>query len=154
MSNDCYEYDITTRTVKSMLIQNEPTTVVKLKSIWSLLQSREGIIKNGVISTDGSWKDQRELKNILFRNRYNISNASSAVVIIDKEDDWKQKEAITIKITSKTSNIKEQLTKAFTMEAIAILASTQILKWFKHEAEITTDCRGALDKLNFGYVES
>ena len=154
LSNDCYEYDITTRKVKSMLKQNAPTTIVKLKSIWSLLQSKGRIIKNGVIYTDGSWKDQREMKDILFRKSYNLSDASSAVVIIDKEDDWKQKEAITIRITANTSNMKEQLTKAFTMEAIAILAATQILKWYNHEAEITTDCRGVLNKLNYGYVES
>ena len=110
-----------------------------------MLQSKGRIIKNGVIYTDGSWKDQREMKDILFRKSYNLSDASSAVVIIDKEDDWKQKEAITIRITANTPNVKEQLTKAFTMEAIAILAATQILKWYNHEAEITTDCRGVLD---------
>jgi hypothetical protein len=51
-----------------------------------------------------------------------------------------KKEAITIRLTAETENVKEQLTKAFTMEAIAILAAAQIVEWFKIDVEITTDC--------------
>jgi len=40
------------------------------------------------------------------------------------------------------------------MELIAILAATQLLNWFNHLADITTDCKGAMDKLNHGYIES
>ena len=40
------------------------------------------------------------------------------------------------------------------MELLAILAATQILAWFNHITDITTDCKGVLDKLNYGYIES
>ena len=38
MSNDSYLYDITTRKVKDIFIQNIPTTMVNRNSIWSVLE--------------------------------------------------------------------------------------------------------------------
>ena len=34
-----------------------------------------------------------------------------------------------------------------------MLAAAQIVNWFKISTEITTDCRGVLDKLNYEYVD-
>ena len=84
----------------------------------------------------------------------NSSRSSAAVVIISEEKEWKEKTALTIRLTASTRNVIEQLTKAFTMEAIGILAAAQIANWFKLDTEIITDCRGVLDKINYNYAES
>jgi len=154
MDNDDYTYDTTIRRVKEVLNQNIPTTKIKCTSIWENIKDHRELIENGMIYPDGAWKDMRSAKERLFRIGGNNSKASSAVIIMSKENDWKQKEAITIRLTAETENVKEQLTKAFTMEAIAILAAAQIVEWFKTDVEITMDCRGVLDKLNYAYVES
>ena len=73
MGNDNYQYDVTTRRVTDILIQNIPTTTVNRKSIWSILEDKESFIRNGVIYTDGSWKDMRKKENILFRTSENKS---------------------------------------------------------------------------------
>ena len=96
----------------------------------------------------------REKENILFRTGERESSASAAVVIISKNDNWKEEEAIVIRLSTRTEDIKNQITKAFIMELLAILAATQILTRFSHITDITTDCKGVLDKLNYGYIDS
>jgi len=96
----------------------------------------------------------RKKENILFRTGEKESRASAAVVIINKSENWKENEAIVIRLKARSDDIKDQIDKAFIMELIAILAATQILNWFNHLADITTDCKGAMDKLNHGYIEA
>ena len=136
MSNDSYKYDVTTRRVTDILIQNIPTTMINRNSIWSILEDKESIIKNGVIYTDGSWKDMRKKENILFRTGEKESSASAAVVIVNKSEKWKENEAIVIRLKARSDDIKDQINKAFIMELIAILAATQILSWFNLMADI------------------
>jgi ribonuclease HI len=69
-------------------------------------------------------------------------------------ENWKREEAVTIRITADTINVKEQITNAFTMEAVALLAAAQISEWAETELDITTDCKAVMDKLNYAYMDS
>ena len=63
-------------------------------------------------------------------------------------------EIITLRIAADTTNVKEQITNAFTMEAIAILAAAQISEWAESELDITTDCKSLMEKINYAYMDS
>ena len=128
MDNDSYTYNVTTRKVKEILTQNNPVSKVKNTSIWDSLEKHRMLIQNGVIYTDGSWKDDRPTTEKMFRMDKRKSLSSAAVVIMERSENWKMGEAITIRITADTINVKEQVTNAFTMEAVAILTAAQISK--------------------------
>jgi hypothetical protein len=91
MDNDNYTYDTTIRKVNEVLTQNIPTTKVKDTSIWENIKDHREIIENGMIYTDGAWKDMRSAAERLFRIGGNNSRASSAIIIMSKENDWKKK---------------------------------------------------------------
>ena len=112
------------------------------------------LIQNVVIYTDGSWKDDRTKTEKMFRMDKKKSISSAAVIIMGNSENWKLGEAITVRITAETINVKEQITNAFTMEAVAILAAAQIYKWAEVEIDITTDCKAVMDKLNYAYMDS
>ena len=154
MDNDSYKYKITTRKIREILYQNTLTTTKSKRSIWEIVADHAEVILNGTIFTDGLWKDERSAVEKLFRIDTKNSKSSSGVVIMDKTDDWKSREAITIRIMAETENVKEQINNAFTMEATAILAAAQILSWYKSDASVTTDCKGKQDKINLSYPES
>ena len=154
MDNDSYTYNVTTRKVKEILIQNNPVTVGKKLSLWDKLEKHKLLIQNSVIYTDGSWKDDRTTTEKLFRIDRKKSISSAAVVIVSKHDNWKTGGIITVRIDAGTTNVKEQITNAFTMEAVAILAAAQISEWAKTEIDITTDCKAVMDKLNYAYMDS
>ena len=80
------------------------------------------------------------------------SRGSAVVVLISDCNKWKTKDIITITIKPSTSNIKDQIKNAFTMEVIALLAASQLLKYIGVNRNITTDCKSARDKLNYGYI--
>ena len=153
LSNDDYTYETTTRKVREVLNQNVPTTALEESSIWEILEEHRQLLEKSTIYTDGSWKDMRTKAEKLFRIG-KCCRSSAAVVIISEENEWKDKVALTIRLTASTENVNEQLTKAFTMEAIGILAAAQIANWFKLDTDIITDCRGVLDKINYNYAES
>jgi hypothetical protein len=67
MDNDSYTCNVTTRKVKDILIQNNPATVKKKKSLWEKLEKHLMLIQNSVIYTDGSWKDDRSTTKKLFK---------------------------------------------------------------------------------------
>ena len=67
MDNDSYTYNVTTRKVKDILIQNNPATVGKKLSLWERLETHKMLIQNSVIYTDESWKDDRTTTEKLFR---------------------------------------------------------------------------------------
>ena len=69
MDNNSYTYNVTTRKVKDVMVQNNPVTVVKKTSIWETFERHKMLIQNGVIYTDGSWKDDRTKTELLFRMR-------------------------------------------------------------------------------------
>ena len=112
------------------------------------------LIQNGVIYTDGSWKDDRTITEKMFKIDKRKSLSSAAVVIMGSSENWKIEEAVTIRITADTINVKEHIPNAFTMEAIAILAAAQISKWAEAEIDITTDCKAVMDKLNYANMDS
>jgi hypothetical protein len=67
MDNDSYTYNVTTRKVKEILTQNNPVAIVKKTSIWERLEKHRMLIQNGVIYTDGSWKDDRTITEKMFK---------------------------------------------------------------------------------------
>jgi ribonuclease HI len=154
MDNDSYTYNVTTRKVIDILIQNNPVTVGKKLSLWERLEKHKTLVQNSVIYTDGSWKDDRNTTEKLFRIDRKKSISSAAVVIVSNKENWKMGEIITLRIVADTINVKEQISNAFTMETIAILAAAQISKWAETEMDITTDCKAVMDKLNYAYMDS
>ena len=76
------------------------------------------------------------------------------MVIVSNNENWKMGGIVTIRIVADTTNVKEQITNAFTMEAVAILAAAQISKWAETEIDITTDCKAVMEKLNYAYMDS
>ena len=154
MSNDNYSCETTTRIVHEILQQNVPTTKCKKMSMWEFLNTHREAIKGCTIYTDGAWKDTRKDEDILFSIATKESRASAAILIISDCDKWKAKDIITITIKPRTRNIIDQIKNAFTMEVTALLAAAQILKHFGITRNITSDCKSACDKLNYGYINS
>jgi ribonuclease HI len=154
MSNDNYSCETTTRTVHEILQQNVPTTECKSMSMWEFLDKHRESIKDSTIYTDGAWKDTRKDEDILFSIETKERKASAAILIMSDSDKWKAKDIITITIKPRTINIIYQIKNAFTMEVTALLAAAQILNHFGITRDITSDCKSACDKLNYGYINN
>ena len=75
--------------------------------MWKQLLPYTQILQNSQIFTDGSWTDQTNNTDILFSKRLTQTKTSSAIVIMSKDNDLRDKPIITINITPQTNEIQK-----------------------------------------------
>ena len=148
LSSDKVNNLITTRRIINVLKQNSPIIHISKNTIWKQLEPYKDILLNSQIFTDGSWTDMSNNIDTLFSKRPLNSKTSSAIVILAKNDNWKEQPIITINITPQSSELQKQITKSFTAELIAILGGIQISNQYKMTQNINTDCQSATKLLN------
>ena len=148
LSSDRVNQYKTTRKIQDILVQNSPIIRIKKRNIWKQLLPYTHHLQNGQIFTDGSWSDNAQKTDILFNKDHENSTTASAIVIMDRGTEWKNKPIIAITITPNSTQVNKQITKSFTAELIGILGALQISNQYQTAQNISTDCQSATKLLN------